>query len=152
MENEVNKTEQVTENKEKVKEKESAIILSDSELSKKELQDKLQALKKREKELAKKEKEIARKEMEIKVSETLRKNGLDAKLGKYLNIEGVEDVEGYVKEIKEVLGSQMQQTYKPNAHKGTTEGITKEQFNKMSYADRLNLFKNNKELYEQLSK
>ena len=123
--------------------------LKPKELSAEEkaLQDKLKALEQREK-------EIARKEMEIKVSETLRKNGLDAQLSKYLNLQGVEDVESYIKEIKEVLNSQFSNTniYKPNAHKRQTEGITKEQFNKMSYVDRLNLFKTNEELYKQLSK
>ena len=150
MENlEVNKTKQVTENKEKVKDLKSDVPQKDSEteLFKKELQDKLQALEQ-------KEKEIARKEMELKLTETLNKNGLPQQLSKYLNIEGVEDVESYIKEVKEVLNIQLSNanTYKPNAHKGQTEGITKEQFNKMSYVDRLNLFKTNEELYKQLSK
>lgn len=157
MENlEVNKTKQVTENKEKVKDLKSDVPQKDSEteLFKKELQDKLQALEQKEKEIAKKEKEIARKEMELKLTETLNKNGLPQQLSKYLNIEGVEDVESYIKEVKEVLNIQLSNanTYKPNAHKGQTEGITKEQFNKMSYVDRLNLFKTNEELYKQLSK
>lgn len=183
MENlEVNKTEQVTQNEGKVQEVKSAVPQNDSELSKKiqsaedrvrteytkkikaleeqlkelqpkelsteekALQDKLQALEQ-------KEKEIARKEMELKVSETLKNNGLPQQLSKYLNLQGVEDVESYLGEIKEVLNIQLStNTYKPNAHKGTTEGITKEQFNRMSYVDRLNLFKNNEELYKQLSK
>lgn len=122
--------------------------LKPKELSAEEkaLQDKLQALEQREK-------EIARREMELKVCETLRKNGLDAQLSKYLNLQGVEDIESYIQEIKAVLGSQLStNTYKPNAHKGQTEGITKEQFNRMSYVDRLNLFKSNEELYRQLSK
>ncbi len=173
--------EQVTQNEGKVQEKESAVIENDSELSKKiqsaedrvrtEYSKKIKALEEQLKELQpkelsteekafqdklqaleQKEKEIARKEMEIKVSETLKNNGLDAQLSKYLNLQGVEDIESYIKEIKEVLNIQLStNTYKPNAHKGT-EGITKEQFNKMSYADRLNLFKNNEELYKQLSK
>ncbi len=114
----------------------------------KALQDKLQALEQ-------KEKEIAKKEMEIKVAETLSKNGLPQQLNKYLSIEEVQDVESYLQEFKEIINSQIansNSTYKPNNHKGQSESISKDQFAKMSYSDRLNLFKTNEELYKQLSK
>lgn len=38
-----------------------------------------------------------------------------------------------------------------NFARGGTQAVTKEQFNKMSYTDRVNLFNNNKELYDSLN-
>lgn len=113
----------------------------------KALQDKIKALED-------KEKELEFKERNIKLQDTLKNNGLDAQLAKYLNLQGVQDIESYVGEVAEVLKTQIKNsnTYKPNAHKSEDNSITKAQFSKMSYADRLNLFKTNEELYKQLSK
>ncbi|MBE6066188.1 MAG: hypothetical protein E7211_00590 [Clostridium lundense] len=104
-----------------------------------------------------KEKEVQAKELELKVSETLENNGLPKQLAKYLNIQGTEDLESYLGEVKEVLtkhlnDTSLNNTYKPNSHQTTKDTITKEQFNKMSYMERLNIFKTNEELYNKLSK
>ncbi|WP_052113122.1 hypothetical protein [Clostridium novyi] len=113
----------------------------------KALQDKIKALED-------KEKELEFKERNIKLQDTLKNNGLDGQLAKYLNLQGVEDIESYVGEVSEVLKTQINKsnTYKPNTHKSKDNSITKSQFSKMSYADRLNLFKTNEALYKQLSK
>lgn len=104
-----------------------------------------------------KEREVQAKELELKVSETLENNGLPKQLAKYINIQGAEDLESYLGEVKEVLSkhladTSLNNTYKPNKHTATKDMITKEQFNKMSYMERLNIFKTNEELYNKLNK
>lgn len=109
------------------------------------------------KELEQKEKEIQAKEKLIKVSETLKNNGLDSELAKYINLQGAEDLESYVGEVAEILkkhitDSTINNSYKPSSHAGNKDTISKDEFMKMSYADRVNLFKSNEELYKRLSK
>jgi hypothetical protein len=109
------------------------------------------------KELEQKEQEIAKKEKMFKVSETLKNNGLDSQLSKYLNLEGVEDIESYTKEVagviqKHITDSAINNSFKPSNHVGNKDAISKDDFMKMSYADRVNLFKSNEELYKRLSK
>ncbi|UZW14331.1 DUF4355 domain-containing protein [Clostridium pasteurianum] len=104
-----------------------------------------------------KEKEIQAKERLIKVSETLKDNGLNSQLAKYINLQGVEDLESYTKELagvlqKHITDSQINNSYKPSNHTGNKDVISKDDFIKMSYADRVNLFKSNEELYKRLSK
>lgn len=142
-----------TEYSKKIKEMENKIKeLSPVEKTQAELD-----LENRIKSLEDKEKEIQAKELELKVAETLENNGLTKQLSKYLNLQGVEDIESYVKEVSEVLSkhladTSLNNTYKPNKHTATKDVITKEQFNKMSYMERLNIFKTNEELYNKLNK
>ena len=100
--------------------------------------------------LEKREKAIAEKEYITTVQGKLKDKGLNEQLAQYLNVQGVEDLETYIEDIAKVVGSQMQE-YKPRGHESNV-GVTKEQFSKMSYVERMNLFENNRALYDALSK
>ena len=85
----------------------------------------------------------------------LKGQGLDTSLAKYINSD--EDI-AFFKElignsvqagIKEKLGNS---NYKPPASSRDVNSITKEQFNKMSYTEKLKLYNTNKELYDELNK
>lgn len=109
----------------------------------KQLQDRI-------KEFEEKERLFSLKEKTIKVQDQLNTLGLPKELGKYINVG--DDVETSLKELSDILKDYKSNNgYIPRGHKETT-GITKEQFSKMSYKDRLNLFKTNTELYNQLSR
>ncbi|KEI79757.1 hypothetical protein N452_14640 [Clostridium botulinum A2 117] len=111
-----------------------------------ELENRVQALEQ-------KEKEIQAKEIQFKVAETLENNGLNKQLAKYLNVQGVEDLESYITEVKETLNNQLlNNSFKPSNHNNAKEVVSKEQFNKMSYIERQELYRENKELYKKLSK
>ena len=88
-------------------------------------------------------------------SKKLKEQGLNTELAKYINSD--EDIT-FFKEfidssvqagIKEKLGNS---NYKPVASSGDVNSITKEQFNKMSYTEKLKLYNTNKELYDELNK
>jgi hypothetical protein len=117
----------------------------------KELESKLPPEKsEKELELEKKEQELLAKEREFKIRETLEKNQLPAELAKFLSTG--EDIESVVNELSEVLNKHMlNNSYKPT-NKKNNDGISKEQFAKMGYIERMNLFENNPELYSKLSK
>ena len=85
----------------------------------------------------------------------LKGQGLDISLAKYINSD--EDI-AFFKElignsvqagIKEKLGNS---NYKPPVSTGDVNSITKEQFNKMNYTEKLKLYNTNKELYAELNK
>ena len=85
----------------------------------------------------------------------LKGQGLDTSLAKYINSD--EDIT-FFKElisnsvqagIKEKLGNS---NYKPAVSSGDVNAITKEQFNKMNYTEKLKLYNTNKELYDELNK
>jgi hypothetical protein len=102
--------------------------------------------------LENREKELQKKELELKVSKTLTDNGLPSQLANYIKLEGVEDVESYLGEIKEVLGKHLiNNSYKPQDHAGNKNSITKEQFKKMSLIQKQELYKNNEALYNKLA-
>ncbi|SHK06333.1 hypothetical protein [Paramaledivibacter caminithermalis] len=116
----------------------------------KELESKLPPEKsEKELELEKKEQELLAKERHFKVRETLEKNQLPSELAKFLTAE--EDVESVVSELSEVLNQHiLNNSYKPTSKKNN-DGITKEQFAKMGYLERMSLFESNPELYNKLS-
>lgn len=126
----------------------------DDELNKYKPKEKSEAeieLEKRLKVLEDKEKEVNKKEKLLNISNELDKQGLPKQLAKYLV--GVDDVDTEINSLKEVFNnSKIDGSFKPDNHTGTKDSITKDQFMKMGYADRLNLFKSNKELYDRLSK
>lgn len=73
-------------------------------------------------------------------------------LAKYLNTTGVEDVESYLGEVKEILGKHLiNNSYKPAEHTGNKTSITKEQFKKMSLLEKQKLYKKNEALYLKLA-
>ena len=63
----------------------------------------------------------------------------------------MEDLETYVDNIAKVVGKQVK-GYVPKGHEKADGNITKEQFSKMSYIERCNLYDTNPKLYEILSK
>ncbi|MBI5996801.1 capsid assembly scaffolding protein Gp46 family protein [Clostridium perfringens] len=110
------------------------------------------AFEKRVAELETREKELAKKERLTTAKGILSNKGLDSQLTDYLNFEGVEDLETYVDNIAKVVGKQAKNSYIPKGHEKAEGNITKEQFSKMSYSERCNLYETNKPLYEILSK
>ena len=85
----------------------------------------------------------------------LKGQGLDTSLAKYINSD--DDI-AFFKDlisnsvqagIKEKLGNS---NYKPAVSSGDVNSITKEQFNKMNYTEKLKLYNTNKELYDELNK
>ncbi|MDK0617132.1 DUF4355 domain-containing protein [Clostridium perfringens] len=110
------------------------------------------AFEKRVKDLETRERELTRKEMLTNAKGILTNKGLDVQLADYLKFEGVEDLETYVDNIAKVLVKQTK-SYIPKGGKDKADGnITKEQFSKMSYTERCNLYETNKQLYDILSK
>ena len=85
----------------------------------------------------------------------LKGQGLDTSLAKYINND--DDIAFF----KEIIGNSVQagikeklgnSNYKPPASSGDVNSITKEQFNKMNYTEKLKLYNTNKELYDELNK
>ncbi|MCR1933884.1 DUF4355 domain-containing protein [Clostridium tepidum] len=114
-------------------------------------------LENRIKALENKEKEVQAKELQLKVSKTLSDNGLPSQLSKYLNTTGVEDVESYLGEVKNILtehinNNALNNSFKPQSHNSNKEKISKEDFNKMTLLERQKLYETNQELYNKLSK
>ena len=88
---------------------------------------------------------------ENKINTLLEQKGL-SKMAKYLNLDGVEDIETYINDMANELGSE-QKSFIPNAQNDSAKGnITKEDFKKMNYSERANLYNSNKELYDTLSR
>lgn len=117
----------------------------------KEMTPEEKAFNERVKALEEREKAIAEKEYMSTVQGKLKDKGLNEQLAQYLNVKEVEDLETYIEDIAKVIGSQMQE-YKPRGHEGNSTKVTKEQFSKMNYIERMNLFENNRALYDALSK
>lgn len=114
-----------------------------------EKSDAEKAIEQRQKELEVKEQEIANKEKGYQLKEKLASNGLPAELAKYLNVG--DDIDSLVKEVGGTLNNYfLNSGYKPSGH-AKNEGITKEQFRKLSYAERTKLFDTNPELYKRLA-
>ncbi|HFF9302471.1 TPA: DUF4355 domain-containing protein [Clostridium perfringens] len=122
----------------------------ESKLPKEKTEEEL-AFEKRLAELETREKELAKKERLTTAKDILSSKGLDSQLTDYLNFEGVEDLETYVDNIAKVVGKQAK-SYVPKGHEKADGNITKEQFSKMSYTERCNLYDTNPKLYEILSK
>lgn len=111
-----------------------------------ELENRLKALEDREKALQKQE-------QQAKLNKSLEEKGLNPQLSNYLNMEGVEDLETYLDELfKVVVGEENKNTYKPSTHNSTNGGVTKEEFNKMGYKERLDLYNSDRDLYNSLSR
>lgn len=116
----------------------------------KEMTPEEKVLDERIKALEERERAIAQKEFETELQGKLKDKGLNEQLSKYLNVQGVEDLETYLEEVAKVIGNQIE-GYKPRGHESSV-GVTKEQFSKMSYVERMNLFETNRQLYDTLSK
>ena len=83
----------------------------------------------------------------------LKENGLNTDLARFIKEDSDIDffknlINDSVKaEVKNKLGNS---SYRPPVVDNNLNTITKEQFNKMGYKERLNLYNTNKELYEKL--
>jgi hypothetical protein len=96
-----------------------------------------------------KEKEIADKERSMQIASKLKAKGLPETLAQYLNLG--EDVDGAIDKVGASLGNYfLNGSNKPSNHQ-TNRGLTREDFRKMSYAERAKLFSENNELYKALS-
>lgn len=106
------------------------------------------ALEERLKAIEEKEQALAKQEQLNNLSKQLSDNGLNGELAKYLNI--TED--GQLDEIFKLIVTDKSNTYKPSNHQNANGGVTKEQFNQMSYSERVSLYNADIELYNALSK
>lgn len=114
-----------------------------------EKSDSEKALEARLSALEAREKEIAQKERSMQITSKLKEKGLPETLAEYLNID--EDVDGTIDKVGTSLGNYfLNGSNKPSNHQ-TNRGLTKEDFKKMSYAERAKLFQENNELYKALS-
>lgn len=118
----------------------------------KELSADEKAFQERLKALEDKEKALQEKELTTNLQTKLKDKGLNEQLANYLKVEGIEDLETYIEDIAKVVNMQLDDGYKPKAHDKQGSKITKEQFNSMSYVERMNLYNTNKTLYDALSK
>ena len=102
----------------------------------------------REKEYA----DFKREKAEFELQKALTNKGLNGELAKYLKGIGEgEDLETYLTGLNEILGKN-RNNFVPNSHATQNNNITKEDFKKMNYSQRVNLYNSNKELYDILSK
>ena len=83
----------------------------------------------------------------------LKESGLNTDLARFIKEDS--DIDFFKNLINDSVKTEIQQklgksSYKPPVVDNNLSTITKEQFNKMSYKERLNLYNTNKELYEKL--
>lgn len=103
----------------------------------------------RQKALELKEKEIADKERSYAVKDKLSAKGLPSELAKYISVG--DDVDNTIEELGGTLNNFfLGNGYKPSNH-AKNQGLTKEQFRKMSYAERTKLLETSPELYKALA-
>ena len=108
----------------------------------KELQDKIKAME------AEKEENERMQQNAIK----LKEKGLDEGLAKYIKADG--DIDFFEKLINSIVDSKVKEklgnsAYKPPVSQ-STGSLTKEEFDKMTYNEKLKLFRENKDLYDKL--
>lgn len=116
----------------------------------KEKSDTEKALEERVKAIEDREKEIANKERSMLIAEKLKSKGLPEGLGTYLNVG--DDIDETIDKVGNTLGSYfLGSGTKPGNH-NTNKGVTKAQFQQMSYSERAKLFQENNELYKALSR
>lgn len=131
----------------KVNEYESKI----NELGGKELSEEEKKLLEKQKELADKEKALLDKENMYNLSEILEENGLPKSLAQHLKYGDKEINEKLVEGLTQIFADvKFNNSFKPNGHK-KNDGMTKEQFSKLSYVERVKVFETNPELYKKLS-
>lgn len=109
----------------------------------KALEDRISALEAKEKELANKEKAMT-------IANKLKEKELPEGLAQYLSVG--DDVDKAIDEVGALFGNYfLNGSNKPSNH-NTNKGITKKDFQKMSYMERTKLFQENPTLYEALNK
>lgn len=112
----------------------------------KELSEQEKEFEERLKALEEKEKAILEKEKAEQFKASVKEKGIAEELIPFLNAEvDLEQLSGVMKEL------QLANSFEPNVPRGEPSGITKEQFQKMGYTERMQLFETNKALYDKLS-
>lgn len=97
-----------------------------------------------------KEQELANKERAMTIAEKLKAKDLPQDLAKFLNV--TDDMDSTIEEVAKMFGGHfLDKTNKPTNHV-TNRGLTKADFKKMSYSQRAQLYQENPQLYEALSK
>ena len=130
-----------TEKTKTIKELESKIPVVEAQKSEAEIM-----LEKRIKELEDKQIEYAKQEQSQSFRKKLKEEGLDEELADYFK----DDAD--MTKVKGILGKALlDNSYKPEGHP-SNQGITKADYQKMSYLDRVKLMKSNPALYSSLSK
>ena len=116
----------------------------------KEKSDAEKALEDRISALEAKEKELANKEKAMTIANKLKEKELPEGLAQYLLVG--DDVDKAIDEVGALFGNYfLSGSNKPSNH-NTNKGITKKDFQKMSYMERTKLFQENPTLYEALNK
>lgn len=96
------------------------------------------------------EKELTERERQMTISSKLKEKGLPSDLAQYLNIG--ENIDADIDGVNTVLASViLNNGNKPTTHM-TNRGLTKTDFQEMSYSERAKLFQTNPDLYKILSK
>lgn len=127
-----------------------------SQLSEKER--KQEELSKKEQELLKKEQELARKELRSETIEVLQEKELPAKFADFLLAEDAETTLENINAFKEAFDAAVNEAVKEKLRQdtpkagGSVSGISKEQFNQMTYIEKLELKRNNPAEYQKLVK
>ena len=104
-----------------------------------ELEERIKALEDRERAIAEQEKATA-------FRNSVKEKGIAEELIPFLNAEvDLEQLSGVMKELE------LASSFEPNVPRSEPSGITKEQFQKMGYTERMQLFETNKALYDKLS-
>ena len=114
----------------------------------KEKTDEEKSIEARLKALEDREAELNKKERQVQVKGKLEELGLPTGLADYLNFKDDEDIEKVGGELAKYF---LENGNKPTNH-AKSQPVTKEQFKKMSYVQRAQLYSENPELYKALSK
>ena len=101
-----------------------------------------------------------REKLELQTVKELSAEGLPTSFSSYVLADSAEQIKDNIKnfksmwqtEIEKAVNERLQGRTPKTANKPNGDTITKEQFDKMGYAERLNLFNTDPDLYEQLQK
>ena len=101
-----------------------------------------------------------REKLELQTVKELSAEGLPTSFSSYVLADSAEQIKDNIKnfksmwqtEIEKAVNERLQGRTPKTANKPNGDTITKEQFDKMGYAERLNLFSTDPDLYEQLKK
>ena len=101
-----------------------------------------------------------REKLELQTVKELSAEGLPTSFSSYVLADSAETIKDNIKNFKSMWQAEMEKAVNERlqgrtpktANKPNGDTITKDQFNKMGYAERLNLFNTDPDLYEQLQK
>ncbi|MGF7184958.1 vacuolar-type H+-ATPase subunit I/STV1 [Desulfitispora alkaliphila] len=111
--------------------------------------------------LQQKERELADRELKLEKISLFKEKEWDLDLVDYVSGEDIDEIEEKAEKMLEVINKVAEKkvkerldnsAYTPPTSKTQSKGVTKEDFEKMTYQQRVDLKKTNPELYEKLSK